>query len=79
MHSSMFALEFGIAESDNVTRADLVVLLDRGVGQVGVDEGAVCTGTDWFECIIEGFEEIKDEGVGAAITDDVVLLCRCGF
>ena len=79
MHGSMFTLKFGVAEGDDITRADLVVLLDRGVGEVGVDEGAIGTGADRLECVIEGFEEVEDKSVGAAVTDNVIFLCRRGF
>lgn len=79
VHGAVFALQLGIAQSDNVARTNLVELLDRGVGEVGVDEGAVGSSAHGSECVGKGFEEIEDEGVGRAIADDVVLFGGCGF
>ena len=43
-------LKFRVPKRDNVPRADLVELLDRGVGEVGVDEGAVGAIADRGKC-----------------------------
>ena len=58
------AHKFRIAETDNVARSDLVELLGRGVGEVGVDGGAVGARADGEEGV--GGEEREDEGVCAA-------------
>ena len=79
MHSAVFALEFGIAEGDDVAGPDFVELLDAGVGEVGVDEGTVGAAADGFEGVGEGGKKIEDEGVGTAVADHMVFLGRCSI
>jgi len=49
MQGAMLALEAGVAERDDIAGADLIELGDGGVGEVGVDEGAVGAGADGQE------------------------------
>ena len=72
-------LEFSVTKGNDVAGPDLVVLLDRGVGEVGVDEGAVGAGADGEEHGGERGEEVVDEGVGRAVADDGVLFAFGGF
>lgn len=74
MHGAAMALEAGVAESDNVAGADLVVLLYGCVCHVNVDEGAKGTDANREEGIWKSFQEVKDQGVGRTVTDGAILL-----
>jgi hypothetical protein len=79
VHRAVFTLQLCIAEGDDITRADLVELLDGGVGEIGINQSAVSSVSNRFEGVGERVEKVKDQGVGAAIADDVVLFRGCGF
>lgn len=73
VHGAAVALEAGVAEGDDVAGPDLVELRDGGVGEVGVDEGAVGARADGEQGIGEGREQLDDQRVRAAVADHAVL------
>lgn len=79
VHGAAVALEAGVAERHDVARSDLVELRDGGVGEVGVDEGAVGARADGPEGVGEGREEVVDQRVRAAVADHAVLLAFSRF
>lgn len=58
LHRAVTALEARVAEGDDITWTNLVVLHRRGVGEVGVDEAAVRAGADGLKGGALGFDEL---------------------
>lgn len=74
MHGAAVALKAGVAERDDVAGPNLVELRDGGVGEVGVDEGAIGARADGEQGLGEGREQVEHQCVRAAVADHAVLL-----
>lgn len=70
----VLALEFGVAQRDNVASPYLVELHDGSIGQIGVNKGAVGTDADGVERLRLGFHELGDESWRRAVADRGILL-----
>lgn len=79
VHGAAVALEAGVAEADDVTGADLVVLGYGGVRQVGVHQGTVASGSDGKEGIGQRIEQVLDQPVRGTVANGRVLDRVDGF
>lgn len=72
--AGVLAFELGVAQGDDVSRADFVELHDGRVGEVGVDEGAEGARADGLKGFGLCFDEVGDEREGRAVADGGVFL-----
>lgn len=73
VHGAAVTLEARVPEADNVTGTDLIILLHRSIGKVGVNEGTVGARPDGEQCVGEWGQEMMDQSVGSAVSNGRVL------